>query len=73
LSRVIVAYDGTKYCFYEINDEGKAVRKECCKEAVHVKLSAPCELEGYSDAPGFVARCEGRAECKGSSLVVLGA
>ena len=70
MARVIVAYDGTKYCFYKVDESGKTVEKKCCEGALHVALRAPCELEGYPDRPGFLATCEGEARCEGSTLSV---
>ena len=70
MAGVIVTYDGSKYCVVKLDEEGKEVERVCCEEAKQVSVSAPCTLEGYSERPGFVMRCEGKAECKGSRLVV---
>ena len=70
MTRVILAYDGTKYCFSVVNEEGKVVERTCCGNAKQVKIEAPCVVEGYSERPGFVAQCEGVARCEGSQLRV---
>jgi len=70
MTRVILAYDGTKYCFSVVDEEGRVVERKCCEGAKQVKVEAPCVVEGYSERPGFVARCEGEARCEGSQLRV---
>ncbi len=70
MAKVIVTYDGTKYCFSVVSEEGKEVERVCCEGAIQASLEAPCVVEGYSERPGFVATCEGKASCEGSRLVV---
>ncbi|NPA85313.1 MAG: hypothetical protein GXO07_04835 [Crenarchaeota archaeon] len=67
---VIVSYDGTKYCYMVLDDEGKELERICCEEARQVEINARCTLEGYPERPGFVARCRGTARCEGARLVV---
>ena len=69
---VLVRFDGTKYCFTEIDEEGKVLNEACCDEAKEVITKAECTANGYSDRPGFLMRCSGKASCEGGALVIRG-
>jgi hypothetical protein len=68
--KVVVTFDGTKYCYHKVSDEGKEVESKCC-DAKQVVVKGECVVEGYTDKPGFIVTC-GNAEvaCEGGRVVV---
>ncbi|UXD22349.1 hypothetical protein IPA_03760 [Ignicoccus pacificus DSM 13166] len=70
---VIVTFDGTKYCYIEVDEEGKMELRKCCDEAKEVLTEGVrCTVNAYSDRPGFLMECEGVAECSEGRLVIRG-
>ena len=69
---VLVTFDGTRYCYVEVDEEGRRRERKCCDEVKEVLTEVPCVINGYSDRPGFIMECEGLAECVEGRMVIRG-
>ena len=67
---IIVTFDGTKYCYIKVEEGGKRAEKNCCNAKEVIVKNVQCTLNGFSDRPGFLMECEGKAECIEGKLVV---
>jgi hypothetical protein len=67
---VIVTFDGTRYCYIEVDEKGALRERKCCNEAKEILTKVPCIVNGYSDRPGFMMECEGLAKCEEGKMIV---
>ncbi len=68
---VIVTFDGTKYCYIKLEENGKRSERVCCEKAKEVLVEGvKCTVNGFTDTLGFLMECEGVAECREGALIV---